>query len=386
MRGVARRVLLLAGAIAIAFVAVNLGAVALLRLRDRREMNSFPPVARSEVFRNQPWGMDYWRDWRAGCRLPDRLRYIGDGVWHLHPFRSRTINIGEDGLRRTENCDCRDGAPRIAMFGGSMLWGHGVPDGLTIPSLLAARFLRDGHSVCVRNYGEWGSNAHNAMFELLREIRDPARRPDIVILYAGVYEVKEQLFRSVGLRGSEIDAAIGEGERARKSVSWVESLPLMRLIRRSGNRFQTLTLSEAAAAAAGTSAAREVSEVRRQLEALGAVHRFTSIVIWHPYAIAGGKPLSREERENADDVARSLPALKAAIEQAYGEMRRHREAGFYDLSDAFAGHPERLYIDAVHLTPAGNAIVADRIYAIVRSALSPNASLRTAEEAPRSGK
>jgi lysophospholipase L1-like esterase len=386
MKVAVRRGLMFTGAIALVLAAVNLTAMALLRFRERREMNSFPAVAESEVFRKEPWGLDYWRDWRAGCRVPERLRYIGDGVWHLQPFRSRTINIEDDGLRRTENSDCREGVLRIAMFGGTMLWGHGAPDGLTIPSLLAMRFLRDGHAACVRNYGEWGSNTHKAMIELLREVRDPMRKPDIVILYAGSYDVKEQLFRSAGLRASEIDIAIEDGERARNRSSWIGSLPLMRLLNRKRDRFQRLAISDALAAAAGKSAAREVSAVRQQLAALGTVHRFTPIIIWHPYAVAGGKPLSREERANADDVARSLPALKIAIEQAYDEMRRYREANFYDLSDAFVGHQDRLYIDAGHLTPAGNAIVADRLYAIVQSALPPNANLRTAEGALRSGK
>src|SRR5262249_50703264 len=158
--------------------------------RESRATAAVPLLSRLPVYNGVPWAGDYWREWREAVRLPQRMQYRGDGIMHLAPFHGRAIEIGNAGHRRTTHVDCRPGSVQVAIFGGSMIWGHGVSDELTIPSLVAARYERDGVHACVENFGEWGTNTATTVHELSRELAR-GRHFDVVVIYSGSYEVKE---------------------------------------------------------------------------------------------------------------------------------------------------------------------------------------------------
>jgi hypothetical protein len=63
------------------------------------------------------------------------------------------------------------------------------------------------------------------------------------------------------------------------------------------------------------------------------------------------------------------------MRSAYRAARERRAPGFYDISDVFATRPETLFIDAGHLTPAGNGLVADRLHEILISRPVPPATI-----------
>lgn len=376
MRHLARTVLAGIGAFVLLFAALEVSLAAALRMRESRRLGTLPAVAGSAAYRGMPWAADYWREWRTACRVPGRLRSTGVGVWHLEPFAGRAINVGADGLRRTSNAACGDGAPRIMIFGGSMLWGHGAPDDLTIPSLLAGRYLLDGRPACVSNHGEWGATSASALIELLGELRRPGVRPDVVVFYAGSYDAKEALFRATGAAGSEIEASMRAGEIRRQSEGGLFSGgALARVLRPSPRGEEPRHLPAAAAEEAGKEAVRVVAEIQRSVEALAAAYGFRPLFVWHPYVLSGEKPRTKEEEGFVRVVDQEFPDTAAAIRSAYRAAHERRVPGFYDISDVFAARRETLFIDAGHLTPTGNRIVADRLYEILTSRPGPPARL-----------
>jgi len=376
MRRLARTVLAGIGALVLLLAALEVSLAATLRIRERRRLGMLPAASGSAAYRGMPWAADYWREWREACRVPERLRYTGDGVWHLAPFSGRAINVGADGLRRTSNASCSDGAPLVVMFGGSMLWGHGAPDDLTIPSLLAERYRLDGRPTCVSNHGDWGATSRSALIELLRELRSPGRKPDVVVFYAGSYDVKEALFRAAGAPGSEIEAAMRAGEIRRQGEDGLFSgSALARVLRPAPRHAAPRRLSAAAVEEAGKEAVRVVAEIQRSVEALASAYGFQPLFVWHPYVLSGEKPRTPEEEVIVREVDNSFPDIAAAIRSAYRGVHERRAPGFYDLSDVFAASRETLFIDAGHLNPAGNRIVADRLYEILVSRPGPPAGV-----------
>jgi len=132
-------------------------------------------------YHNAPWADRYWREFVSS----NRVEYHPYVIWRRRPFVGETINVDSFGLRRTKNTQCSDRSFTIWMFGGSTLWGSGSPDEVTIPSLLAAEYARDGHPVCVRNYGEMAWVSTQEVIKLLLELKHAARKPDLVVFYDG---------------------------------------------------------------------------------------------------------------------------------------------------------------------------------------------------------
>jgi hypothetical protein len=142
----------------------------------------------SDAMKGEPWANEYFEEL-------DQSWYVEwhpYAYWRRKPFKGRHINIGENGLRYTENgptAHTGTDVIEIFMFGGSTLWGHGARDGFTIASNLS-RFLREraGLRVNVTNFGEGGYVSTQEVVALLLELRN-RNVPDMVIFYDGINEV-----------------------------------------------------------------------------------------------------------------------------------------------------------------------------------------------------
>jgi len=359
------------GSLALVILAGELGAWGALRWREARLLGSLPRQASAPLYAGVGWAEEYWREWRACCRVPQSLRHVGDGVLRLRPFEGATINVGADGLRATPESACSQATPTIALFGGSMLWGHGSRDADTIPSLLARRLASKGTPACVLNYGQWwGTSSRSALSELLSELQRRALRPDVVVLYAGSYDVKELVYGSGSAPGSSIGPLLDLPIRAGPGFAYLGFSNLARAF--GGSQGHPASASTRAEIEAVRSAVvRQIQDAERLGAALGAAYGFRFVTVWHPYAVAGPKPLTRYEEESVREVETSTPGFAAAIREVYPAVRSVADAaGIHDLSGALSARPEPLYRDAGHLGPAGNAIVAERLVPIVEAALA----------------
>ena len=75
----------------------------------------------------------------------------------------------------------------IWVFGGSVVWGYGVPDDQTIPSHIAKILYQKGIAAEVINFGGFGWQSTQDTVQLTLALRD-RKPPDLVIMYQGANE------------------------------------------------------------------------------------------------------------------------------------------------------------------------------------------------------
>ncbi len=170
-----------------------------------------------------PLEHSFWMDNLGGRRLSDTLvpgnyylsgaeetgeirrnwdEYVLAGHWRVHPwtglinreFASRHLNIDAHGRRRTGAPDAKHaGLPPVEVwaFGGSTLFGWGLPDRHTIPSQLQVTLQKrlPDAQVRVTNFGvPWYNSSHElALFAA--NLREAARPPAAAVFLDGTNDL-----------------------------------------------------------------------------------------------------------------------------------------------------------------------------------------------------
>jgi hypothetical protein len=165
---------------------IELGAFATLRWLERPGRERADPRLARAIYRDQPWARALWRETHAVMGLARYAPYV---VWTHAPFNGETIVVDAEGRRRTTGARCEPGARTVYMFGGSTLWGFGVPDNATIPSYLAEAFARDGEPACIVNFGELAWVSTQAVVRLVLALKQAAP-PHDVVFYDGCNDVR----------------------------------------------------------------------------------------------------------------------------------------------------------------------------------------------------
>jgi len=89
---------------------------------------------------------------------------------------------------------------------------------------------------------------------------------------------------------------------------------------------------------------------------LSARFKFKAIYFLQPTLPVGDKPLTNAEQRIAESID---PELAAALRLMYERLTRHDAPTILrDLSGAFAGIQDPVWIDGVHLSPRGNERIA----------------------------
>ena len=104
--------------------------------------------------------------------------------WRRQPFHGQLINIDNFGRRFTTNypypLSKSKKIIKIFVFGGSTVWGTGVSDSSTIPSLLNIELYKKGINSQVTNFGESGYVSTQELIMLMQELKS-GNMPDFVI-------------------------------------------------------------------------------------------------------------------------------------------------------------------------------------------------------------
>lgn len=370
-RGWASKLRTLVAAVVTLAIVVELGAFVALRWLAHRELERPDPRAALSAYRDARWAPAYWRELKVVERSPEYHPYV---VWRRVPHGSETIGIDGEGRRRTEHSQCLPGVYTIYMFGGSTLWGYGAPDWATIPSYLAAEFARHGRRVCVQNFGEFGWVSTQGMLALVLELR-AGHRPDLVISYDGCNDVLTPLQSGrvdVHANFREIKTWYDWHPRlALGSLGWLGATNTVTLARRVADRLGWRASAWRVDAEVAPLARLIVDDYEAGaeiVEALAGRYRFRTAFFWQPVALVERKPLTSEERSRIESVrdARHRP-LPALYEQTYELVRGLRRPGLYYLADLFNDERGDVYLDICHLAPAGNRLVAQRMYEILQA-------------------
>jgi hypothetical protein len=317
--------------------------------------------SRMPAYVDEDWVDQHYFEFR---RLQTRYAdFIG---WRRTAFSGETITIDDAGFRRHPSSATGADNASVWLFGGSTMWGTGANDAGTIPAQLESLAGRSTF-----NFGESAYVAHQSLNLLMREYITGGR-PDLVVFYDGVNEVLHKCRRELGFYSTSREQQI----RARISSDGSQFLklfaPLMESLgkglRKAGGAatdgsgwYDCHTDDDKADLIARTLVA-DWKMARLLAEQNGA--RFVGVL--QPVSYLGDADVSYlPERDREPGLGLQYqavyPKIRAALDLAGIE--------YLDLVDVF-GAGDQVYVDFCHLSPKGNAVIADRLAAHITDAVS----------------
>jgi lysophospholipase L1-like esterase len=312
----------------------------------------------------QPWGKQLLADQaRLSSRHEDYVEFRED------PLRSATINVDERGTRAVPgSCDPQRATFRVLLFGGSTMFGYGVPDEFTIPAYLARALAGPGRCVAVTNYGSAWWQSSQSVVQLAKALREGAR-PDAVVFYDGVNDV------SVVIRGGRPGRIAPEAEAMLRDafdddIPWAKLARKSVLVRALARRLAVSVPAEPVEMGLAKQIAGLYVHNVRAVEALGREYGFSAHFFLQPFPVIAAKPRTGAESAVIERWNQQHPHELAFIHAAYEEWRKapylQGNRNFSDISNLFDAESAELYADTQHLLPEGNRLVAERIAREIR--------------------
>ncbi len=293
----------------------------------------------------------------------------------LAPVKGQYLNVVEGPLfnhRITPGSATGDGSFKIWCFGGSTLYGFGVPDDQSVPSHLARILNERGQlgGVEVVNYGQpyWFSGVELAAYNALLTEEN---KPDIVIFLDGLNDMAHLVAGRTTPFFADQGNVAWERRRndARRLLPWLsinESFPLTRVARYLQNVAGETQDDVGVFRERNSFTASQVSAAffnnMRKARVLSEAFGVRSIFLLQPVPWFGS--YATEDV----DTSFGFGSKQVAIE-AYTEMA----AQFGDRQDAFSlqgvlwDHPAP-FVDNIHYSDDANRLLATEIADIVLGA------------------
>jgi hypothetical protein len=324
------------------------------------------------VYKDREWARAYWSEFVNSYRN----QYKSYIVWRRAPFSGKLINVDENGNRRTVNPRCSQDSYNIWMFGSSVLWGTGVSDEQTIPSLLSEKYAGAVGPVCITNFGETGFVNTQEVVQLMLALKHMPQSPALVIFYDGTPDA------FAPFQSDKVDVH-GNFERIREQVEKAREKKggFVYLAETNTARLLKAVLSDLSgrqSMAAGSVSARRNIEAMVQMtvenylanmrvvETLSSGYGFQYVSIWGPTLFLGQKPLTPEERALLKAYEKETPAEGELFRRTYDALFAAGNQHIVNAEDMFDHTAESLYLDLGHTGPAGDRIAAARIFEILR--------------------
>ena len=325
----------------------------------------------SPAYASATWVADLYRE--QSLRLASPYAYVPFRITGVTPWHGQYFNNDEHptGIwRRTINPaggQCQHPKTSVWIFGGSTVFGTGVPDWATLPSYLSRRLNSDGRTcVAVTNFGSESYVSTQELILLMEQLKRGGN-PDIVIFYDGFNDAHAGMAAPdpwVAHYGFGTIKARAEGSFQGR-FDFIHRLYTMRildaarqLLRRGGESSNPEALRAKAAAVVDNYEANQ-----NAASALGQAYHFRFYGFWQPMLFYGSKPLvAFEQRITQFDAGNKSRFDARSVAAAYQEVeRRAPNAVFVDLADLFDSSPEPIYVDEAHLAPHGNELAANAI-------------------------
>jgi hypothetical protein len=327
----------------------------------------------SPAYGKYSWAPEYWKEEKARWKS-QHGSYEPFVVWGAAPWHSKYINTDTtpQGIwRRTINArngGCEEqNSVEVWMFGGSTLYGTGVPDEATLPSFLS-RELNSAGPECfvVSNFGVEGYVTNQEIILLIEQLK-VGRRPGIVIFYDGVNDSFAGAI-SPGIPNAHVSLANIKA-RVEGSVTgridFLRNSNTLQLVVTGVNWLRRAKSTETIIEEIGPKASATLDNYETNLHMariLGEAYGFRVFCFWQPALVYGHKPLDPFEMQIAgnDATKNSFRILAEVYRKA--EEQSASSGRFVFLGNIFDTVKEPLYIDKwMHLDPDGNELVARSI-------------------------
>ena len=354
-------------------------------------------MSASPAYKEFDWATEFWmvehKRYKSYSHEASNI-FQPNVIWRNKPINNKFVKINEEGIRNTCNSymNSSKDTRNVFLFGGSTVYGTGVPDKFTIPSQLSKHLNEKGDIFYnVTNFGTGGFILEQDMQLLFDEIRK-GNLPDIAVFYHGVNDAYAGVY-SPGKPGwylgsEELKNKLYYSKSNIINNTWYEQLhayellrhfkvKLLRMLYLTGQKDSEFYLDDYQ-----QRAGHFVGHYRETIKIIKAVcdsYGIKVLFIWQPVLFYGNKPLNEFEKSMIDNPAllaigtfRSKDGLyqKKAIETTYRLLEKTSLSlypNFYNFSHIFdrSGN-EPIYIDWMHLGPKGNDIVAREIANIIK--------------------
>jgi hypothetical protein len=340
------------------------------------------PREKVSYYASQDWAERYWYEFRLS-RKQKYYPYVG---WRRAPFKGQTIKIDESGIRLTPGANCGAKSFKVFAFGESSMWGTGSPDWATIPANLQRSLERtiDG-PVCVVNFAESAYVLMQDIIMLLTQLRT-GNVPDLVLFYnveggtyaayqagrAGVIQNLDQI--AAKFEGGATAATLTDRLRSTSSYHLVEKL-LDKITVPNPEQSETTPPKLITYESMGINAEKLTASIVQDyfedykiVTALAEKYGFKYFFLLPPHILVGNKRLTVEEQKMKREADRDT-AFKTLFTAVYQTLERQssKYPNIYAMADVFDNSDSSIWIDAGHVTPVGNQLIAARIMQIIRT-------------------
>ncbi len=313
---------------------------------------------------------EYWQEFEQA----NKVTYHQYVLWRRQPYNGEAISIDQNGVRRTLNTRCDGNTFTIWMYGDSVMWGAGAPDGETIPSFIAADYEKAGQPVCIVNYAEKGWSSTQEMIGLMEELKHATRKPDEVLFYDGGTEA----FAAYQNGRADVHSNYNSfkkfldnwGANQKGGFSYFRQTNTYRLLDRIAAR-APFHRKQSAAVAGPDPVAMSAAVVENYVQNMEIVdllakqYGFRAVFAWYPNLAVGHKELTPYEQQVLNLEYKKFPGLGLMYQAAYKKAHELNRPDLLYLGDLLDDQKATLYVGISHLKPAGNQIVADRLFDIL---------------------
>jgi lysophospholipase L1-like esterase len=334
-------------------------------------------------YREQSWGSIYWENMSTRTFM-----YYPFVVWRTQPMSTEFINIDAEGIRETAGPVCNDDSYMIFVMGGSTVWGTGSPDMMTIPSYLQIAISEQVDAdICVMNLGE-SAYVSNQSLILLEMYLRRGIIPDLVIFYDGVNDVGGAYHEdAVGMHLNFMDMRDRYEQNSNMEPEpWYVSTNTYRLLTQHNQATEAGLVVERRKVSVpyttDTNTGNLVQDVvnnylgvYQSAQALGTHYDFEIHFFWQPMLVTSNKTRTANENIMVSQIDDGeFPDFAIEVTQNIRTTAQIEEQ-LTDISDILDDETDEIFIDHVHITPVGNAIVADAIWQVVRPTVSDDLGL-----------
>lgn len=377
----------------IAFACFELAAIGVFKIKIPR-VSSKPteqlvgegnPREKVSYYSSQDWAERNWYEFRLS-RKQQFYPYVG---WRRAPFKGKTIEVDQNGIRLTPGADCSAKSFKVFTFGASEMWGTGSPNWGTIPAHLQKGLekLRQG-PVCVTNFAESAYVSMQDVIMLLMQLRS-GNVPDVVLFYT-IHDDIYAAYQS-GRPGvlQNLDQLAARFEGRREPPTFVDRLSSTL---RSTNSYSLIDLLMGKLTIANPQQGKPtpsklvtyesmgidvatLSELIAQdyfgnykiVRALAQEYGFKYFFFLPPSISLDNKSLTPEEQEmkHREESEAALHRLTTAVYHAI-ERESSKYQNLYSLRHLLDRYDSLMWIDGGHVTPIGNLLIAERMLTVIQ--------------------
>jgi hypothetical protein len=338
-------------------------------------------------YSSQEWAEQYW--YEHGLSVKQRYYpYVG---WRRAPFKGKTIEIDENGMRLTPGADCSATSYKVFTFGSSEMWGTGSPNWDTIPANLQKGLEKLRHGpVCVMNFAESAYVSTQDVITLLLQLRS-GNVPDVVLFYnvgSDVYSAYQSGQAGLTENLNQLTARFERGspylDHVRNTYSYKLIDALIEKLKIAAPQQEPTKKQLVTYQSMGIDAAKLSDLVVQNyfgnykiVSALAKKYGFEYFFFLPPRIFEGNKALTPEEQEmrRTSESDAALSKLYTTVYQNL-EKKSSQYQNFYSMGDIFDHYRELIWIDGAHVTPIGNRLIAARMLDLIQARFPMKSNLQ----------